>query len=201
MKKWILHLSETKLAVSRYPTLAGAIIGGAAALSCCTSNQYLAALFFSIGLLYIRIEKLWLFTGQIQNIRKKSITFPELIVGFINNCLGVTLVFWLAMVIFTYREDAAIKYVTTVNNKWVYSWLYYLFSGAFCGGLMTIATDKNAPLFVSILCVCAFILAGFNHSIADYFYLLSSFTKDNFLSWIWIVIGNFIGGWLVATSD
>lgn len=201
MKKWISRLSETKLAAARSPVLAGAIIGGAAALSCCISNQYLASLFFSIGLLYIRIEKLWLFTGQIQNIRKKTITFPELISGFISNCLGVTFVFWFVMVIFNYREDPALKYITTMNNKWIYSWLYYLFSGIFCGGLMTIATDKNAPLFLSILCVSAFILAGFNHSIADYFYLLASFTKDNFCSWIWIAIGNFVGGWLVTTSD
>lgn len=201
MKKWISHLNNVKLAAARSPILAGAIIGGAAALSCCTANQYLAALFFSIGLLYIRIEKLWLFTGQIQNIRKKKITFSELFVGFLLNCIGVLLAYWFAINIFNHREDAMVKFVTVADHKWIYLWSYYLLSGAFCGGLMTIATDKNAPLFVSILCVCAFILAGFNHSIADCFYLFFDFTAHNFSLWICVAIGNFAGGWLIATRD
>lgn len=45
--------------------LAGFVIGLAALLSCSINNSYLAALIFSLGLLYIRIEKLPLFTGQI----------------------------------------------------------------------------------------------------------------------------------------
>ena len=45
--------------------LAGFVIGLAALLSCSIDNPYLAALFFSLGLLFIRIEKMPLFTGQI----------------------------------------------------------------------------------------------------------------------------------------
>ena len=45
--------------------LAGFIIGLAALLSCSINNSYLAALLFSLGLLYICIEKMPLFTGQI----------------------------------------------------------------------------------------------------------------------------------------
>jgi formate/nitrite transporter FocA (FNT family) len=38
----------------------------------------------------------------------------------------------------------------------------------------------------------AFILAGFNHCIADFFYLLAG--KQFSISWIFTVIGNIIGG-------
>ena len=39
---------------------------------------------------------------------------------------------------------------------------------------------------------------GFNHSIADWFYIGSE--PINFLKWFLVICGNFIGGYLVATK-
>ena len=61
-------------------------------------------------------------------------------------------------------------------------------------------TKKESPLWLSILCVMAFILAGFNHCIADWFYVFGSFDPIKYLYWFLIVIGNFLGGYLAATK-
>ena len=87
-------------------------------------------------------------------------------------------------------------YNAIVGAKWLNPWYYYIFSGICCGILMTIATKKETPLWVSSLCVMAFILAGFNHCVADWFYIGAAWS--NLLKWFCIVIGNFLGGILAA---
>ena len=86
--------------------LAGFMIGFAALLSCCFDNSYISALFFSIGLLYIRLSKLYLYTGQIQNIKNKTTTWKELGNGFLSNIMGVGIVLLLAIPIFAERPIA-----------------------------------------------------------------------------------------------
>ena len=46
----------------------------------------------------------------------------------------------------------------------------------------------------------AFILAGFNHCIADWFYVFGSSDPTKYLYWFLVVIGNFIGGYLATTK-
>lgn len=60
---------------------------------------------------------------------------------------------------------------------------------------MTCATHEKTPLWASSLCVIAFILAGFNHSIADAFYVT---TYNGWFKWIFVIIGNIIGGLVVV---
>ena len=55
--------------------MAGIMIGFAAILSCAISNPILAAGFFSLGLLYIRMNGWYLYTGQIQNLALKKTTY------------------------------------------------------------------------------------------------------------------------------
>lgn len=178
--------------------LAGFMIGFAALLSCCFDNSYISALFFSIGLLYIRLSKLYLYTGQIQNIKNKTTTWKELGNGFLSNIVGVGIVLLFAIPIFAERPIVYDNFLHVIYTKWNYPIYYFLFSGACCGILMTIATKKESPLWLSILCVMAFILGGFNHSIADWFYIGSE--PINFLKWFLVICGNFIGGYLVATK-
>lgn len=178
--------------------LAGCMIGFAALLSCCIENQILAALFFSIGLLYIRISKLYLYTGQIQNLKNHSTSFKELCVGLFGNICGVTLLF--SLFFFLDFQAAADKYFAITAIKWSHPWYHYIISGICCGILMTIATKKESPLWLSSLCVVAFILAGFNHCIADWFYVFGSSDPTKYLYWFLVVIGNFFGGYLATTK-
>ena len=138
--------------------LAGFIIGLAALLSCSINNSYLAALLFSLGLLYIRIEKLPLFTGQIQKLPTGEITWWQLFKIFLCNICGVSGA-WSLMFGLSFHHNILLEnYVAIATAKWLFPWQYYIVSGLVCGFLMTIATRPNTPLWVSSLCVAAFIL-------------------------------------------
>lgn len=92
------------------------------------------------------------------------------------------------------EPDTLGTWETIAATKWSYSLWHYLFSGMCCGALMTCATHKDTPLWVSSLCVVAFILAGFNHSIADAFYV----SNTGLWKWLVVIIGNVLGGLVVA---
>lgn len=172
---------------------AGILIGLASLISLQIDNKYCAAICFSVGLLAIRILGLPLFTGQIQFLKDKTINIKILIRILFENYLGVWLIFVLAILTQWMPYELMVEYYVT---KWTQPYLYYLGSGFFCGILMTIATKKETPLWISALCVITFILAGFNHCIADMFYL--TFTPKVLLSWLFVVIGNIFGGYLIA---
>lgn len=168
--------------------LAGFIIGLAALLSCSINNPYLAALIFSLSLLYIRIEKMPLFTGQIQKLPTNEITFKQLLIILLKNICGVSGAIILTFGLSFHHNILVDNLCAAVAAKWLMPWWYYILSGFVCGFIMTIAMRPNTPLWVSSLCVAAFILGKFNHCIADWFY------APNLLLWICVVLGNFIGG-------
>lgn len=174
--------------------LGGFMIGFAALVSCCIENSILAALFFSIGLIYIRVRGLSLYTGQTQLLATQQISILTHLKTLAFNLMGIVIAICLSFWVFKSRPIAYSKFESLVSAKWSYEWYYYIFSGMCCGILMTIATYKETPLWVSSLCVMAFILSGFHHCIADFFYI--DFTKIPY--WILVVIGNFCGG-LIAT--
>ena len=64
--------------------------------------------------------------------------------------------------------------------------------GVGCGMLMSFATYEKTPLWATVLAVATFILAGFNHCIADFYYMLvgSQFSINLLLT----ILGNIIGG-------
>ena len=83
-----------------------------------------------------------------------------------------------------------------------YSFLPVLFKGVLCGMLMFIAADcyKNTKSFIAtFVCVPVFILAGFEHSIADMFYFCSAgaFSVESLVFILTVLIGNAIGGFLI----
>jgi formate/nitrite transporter FocA (FNT family) len=61
---------------------------------------------------------------------------------------------------------------------------------------MTLATRKNTPKLVTVLCVFAFVVCGLNHCIADFFYLMLVVDTDILFPMVIIIIGNTIGGLL-----
>ena len=119
------------------------------------------AFLFSIGLLTICMLKLSLFTGKVGS----SNNVKDLFTTFVLNILGVIIM----RVLFTF------------NNMFIL--------GIGCGMLMQIgvtAYKKDLPL-LTIMCVMAFILAGYKHCIA---YVYNSLDIINF---VLIVLGNIVG--------
>ena len=119
------------------------------------------AFLFSIGLLTICMLELSLFTGKVGS----SNDTKELFTIFVLNIFGVIIM----------------RAIFTFNNMFTL--------GIGCGMLMQIgvtAYKKNLPI-LTIMCVMAFILAGYKHCIA---YVYNSLDVINF---VLIALGNIIG--------
>ena len=172
-------------------------IGGAVFLSV---GGPVGAFLFAVGLMTICHYKLELFTGKISGLVTGEINISELLRIWCGNFVG-TMVAAL-MICGTPRyeslvgEAAAIIQVRLTNGP-----VANLILGVFCGLLMYVAVNgyatsgKLAFVFVP---VAVFILAGFNHCVADMFYLnLAAMNISDYAVLIPTTIGNVIGGVLL----
>ena len=168
-------------------------IGGAVYLNC--DNKYVGAFFFCVGLITVVYFGLNLFTGKVgyvEGIRD----VPRMILYIVGNTVGAALPGLLA-------HSAA---VPIVEAKLALPFYIVFIKAIFCGVLMYIAVElfKSRNTVLGILFgVPAFILAGFEHSIADMFYFAASGYREwNGLWFLLIVIlGNAIGGMLLPLLE
>ena len=172
----------------------GMFAGMAIALGCClfllAPNNIIGAVLCSCGLLCVRIYKLNLFTGKVQYLVSNTYSLAYYLLILISNLFGVVLVGALTAVL---THDAAVSIAAT---KAVQPFIIALFKGIGCGMLMSLATYKDSPLWLCLICVPAFILAGFNHCIADVYYALVGWNIG--ISFIATIIGNIIGGAMLS---
>lgn len=180
-------------------------IGGTVYLAC--DNKVCGALLFTVGLLTICVYRLALFTGKIGYIfQRKPVYLIECAVTWVGNLCGTVLT---GAVVAYVKPDFAKAASTLVSNKQAQMPLTTIILGIFCGLLMYIAVDnfnqsdhqlgKYIGLF---LCVSVFILAGFEHSIADMYYFsvaegIPILTGKGFMYIILVSIGNLIGSWIM----
>ena len=163
------------------------LAGMAIALGCwmymAAPNPIVGAFLFSCGLLSIRIYKLNLFTGKIQFMVTKQYPWYFYLIVFFGNIIGVSLMALLAH----NNASAAIAATKVAQPIWE-----AMFKGIGCGMLMSLATYEKSPLWMCILCVMGFILGGFNHCIADAYYMIAAGTVG--ISLLGTIIGNLFGG-------
>ncbi len=174
-------------------------IGGTVFLSC--DNRVVGAILFSVALLSICYLGLFLFTGKIGYIAvqhdKQSVV--SVIVTLIGNILGTLT----AGLLTGYMKPAVIETARGLcENKLLLAPMQVVVAGVFCGILMYTAVElfktNNTPVGI-FFCVPVFILAGFEHSIADmyYFFTARMFTGEVLVFLLLVVFGNTIGGMLV----
>lgn len=163
------------------------LAGMAIALGCwmylAAPNAIVGAFLFSCGLLSVRLYKLNLFTGKIQFMVTKQYPWYFYLIVFLGNIIGVSLMALLAH----NNASAAIA-----ASKAAQSLPEAMIKGIGCGMLMSLATYEKSPLWMCIICVMGFILGGFNHCIADAYYMIAA----NHVSFpiIGTIIGNIFGG-------
>ena len=168
-------------------------IGGCVYLGC--EVKWVGAILFAVGLFTIFSFRLDLYTGKVGYIFDNDRSYvPYLLVVILGNFIGC-LILGLMMPL-----DAAVNLVNAKLDN--YEFLPVLFKGVLCGMLMFIAADcyKNTKSFIAtFVCVPVFILAGFEHSIADMFYFCSAgaFSVESLVFIITVLIGNAIGGFLI----
>ena len=178
-------------------------IGGSVYLAC--DNKYVGAVMFSVALLSICMLGLSLYTGKIGFIVKshKRDDVIGLISTLFGNLAGCVLFGYLASIGVPKLVTAA---QTICDVKLTQGFVQALIRGIFCGVLMYIAVwtyrEKKTPLGI-IVCLPVFILSGFEHSVADMFYLAISgyYTLDALAYIAIIVLGNSIGSIIIPITE
>lgn len=174
-------------------------IGGSVFLAC--DNKYVGAVMFSVALLCICIKGYSLYTGKIGFIPEKhdKEAFSVLLLGLLGNLIGTVACGYAIRYALPALGETAEK---ICSLKLEQALPQTLIRGLFCGVLMYLAVSifRDRQKVIGILfCIPVFILAGFEHSVADMFYFAASgiVSLKAFVFIMMVVLGNTIGGMLL----
>lgn len=165
--------------------LAGVLIGiGNVALV--TNDKLVGAVLFSVALLSIIELRLPLYTGRIGKVLTNR-NPAELLLILCLNAFGTLAVTAWYLIAYPgsgerFREIGEAKYSKPLLTLFV--------AGILCNVLIHVAVSARKEL-ITVLCIAAFILCGFEHSVADAGYLPFG---GSLLRWLVIVAGNTVGG-------
>lgn len=188
--------------------LAGILIGMGGIVYLKVENKYLGGFLFSFGLFTIIKSGFALYTGKVGYIpEKKPVYVCEVLVTFIGNVIGTgitALLVRLSRIGTSVHENAVSAMSTKMNDTIVSRFIL----GIFCGLLMYLAVDggkrnikeNNDVSFVfgTAVPVMIFIFCGFNHSVADCFYMFAADASvDGYLYILTVALGNAAGGMLI----
>lgn len=173
-------------------------IGGAVFLGC--EERTLGAILFTVGLISVVQMELYLFTGKIGFVAEQYNKGDALalITGLVGNYVAATLSgLMVSYALPSSREKAALM----VAKKLAQNPLQTFILGLFCGILMYFAIKlyKKKTLIGVLFAVPVFIVAGFEHSIADMFYVAAArnITEKSFLFLFMVVLGNTVGAMIL----
>lgn len=178
--------------------IGGFLIGFGGTVYLNMDNKIVAAFLFGLGLFAIINFELNLYTGKIGYLSKEN--WREILLTLIGNFIGTNL---FAFLVLQTRLAGKLKEVVApaVELKLSDNLLSTFILAIFCGILMSIAvgTFKKLPNILGtlavFLCVAVFILAGFEHCVANmFFFALSSSPADYLLTLLVAIAGNSLGG-------
>ncbi len=188
--------------------LAGIMIGVGGTVYILCENKYIGAILFGFGLFIIICFKFGLYTGKVGYIPlKKSSYIIEVIISFIGNSVGVSITALLVMMT-RFGKDITAKALIISECKLNDTLISSFILAVLCGMLMYLAVESNkifdekqnhlGSIIGIFLPIIVFIMCGFNHSIADIFYLVVSKTRTNFVLYVCIVmLGNAVGAMFI----
>ncbi len=180
--------------------LAGIAISVAGVAYLSVDNYVVGALLFSVGLLSIYLFDWNLYTGKCCYVAlEPKKYFLVTVIAFVGNLIGAILIGYLIRFsgLSIYQ-----KAVQSVEYKLEHNYLQYLILAFFCGVMMSIAVlgytkqkDSFGKSVIVILSIMVFILAKFEHVIANMFYisLANMWNLDTIVFVIICAIGNLIG--------
>ena len=183
--------------------LAGIMIsfGGAVFLAC--ESKVAGAILFSLGLTVILLNGLLLFTGKTAYLfENKPSYILYLLMIWLGNIIGCML---MGLAVSTAKPALAETAGALCKAKLGQSPVQTLILGALCGILVYLAVDffksddnkKAFPKYLMVFtCVPAFILCGFEHSVADMFYFAASGAMYSVSGIVYILLvsaGNLVG--------
>ncbi len=180
-------------------------LGGAVFLACSNDlpkyGKYVGALLFSLALVCICMRGYALYTGKIGLIfekhAKKDISL--LLLCLLGNAIGTFAFGYLIRFVFpaygTFAE-------TLCTAKLAQGYGYGFLRAVLCGLLVFISIDvyrNNQSVIAILLCIPAFILSSYEHSIADMFYFAASgiASAKAFGYLMMIILGNSVGALII----
>lgn len=178
--------------------IGGFLIGFGGTVYLNMDNKIVASFLFGLGLFTIINFELNLYTGKIGYLSKEN--WKEVLLTLAGNFIGTNL---FAFLVLQTRLAGKLKEAVApaVELKLSDNLLSTFILGIFCGILMYIAvgTFKKLPNMLGtlavFLCVAVFILAGFEHCVANmFFFALSSSPADYLLPLLVTIAGNSLGG-------
>ncbi|WP_311437228.1 formate/nitrite transporter family protein [Finegoldia magna] len=198
-----------KFADFLYAIMAGAFIamGGVAFLS--LNNKIVGAFMFSLGLFAVCTLKYNLFTGKVGYLFCNDVKtyLPWCLMVWVGNLVGSIIVAELVRI--TRVAPGLIEKSTKLVQVKADDTLISLFVlGIFCNIMVVHAVDQylNNPHEIGkylgiIMSIMVFILVGFEHSIADMFYIQMArmWNSQTIIALIVITLGNVVGGILIPT--
>ena len=162
----------------------------------------IGAFFFSVALVSICYKGYGLFTGRVGYLPVIGTKAEAAGLGMtlLGNFVATTVIGYLISL--TLEDSLAAAAKTMTLAKLAAPWYATFVRAILCGVLMYLAVSifRERKTIAGILfCVPAFILAGFEHSIADMFYLAASGMDDIQELWflLIVIVGNAIGGMLL----
>lgn len=185
---------------------AGIMIGIAGTVYLRVDNNLFGAFLFSIGLLVICMYGMNLFTGKVGYVLINKFNYIyELLITIVGNFIGTFLV--ARLVLLTRFKSVSDKAIDLVNLKLNDNLLSIFILSILCGILMYIAVNNYKKINNEIgkyscifMCVMVFILSGFEHSIANMYYIsVANLLSFKSLLYIFIMLlGNSVGSILIA---
>lgn len=179
-------------------------IGGTVYLS--ISNSIIGAIFFSVGLLTICIYKMNLYTGMIGYIIENKLNYiVTLLLTLIGNFIGTMITSLLVLNTRIANLSVRAKEISSIKINDNYLSIFIL--SIFCGMLMYIAVntfkkgkDSIVRYLAIFICVIVFILSGFEHCIANMYYisLAKVWSLKAVLSMLIMILGNSVGSIFIA---
>lgn len=164
-------------------------IGGTAFLS--VGGGLIGAILFSIGLLLVIEMGHNLYTGKVCFAQIANI--PNMILILVGNILSCIIVGSLVAMI----RPSVIGFAEEIcRNKLSEPWWAVIILGMFCNILIYYAVANKKPV-ITVFCVTAFITCGFEHSIANTYYMTVSGLLGSLRGILYIllnIVGNTIGG-------
>lgn len=198
-----------KLADFLYAIMAGAFIamGGVVYLS--LNNKIVGAFMFSLGLFAVCTLKYNLFTGKVGYLFCNDVKtyLPWCLMVWVGNLIGSIIV--AELVRLTRVAPGIIEKSTKLVQVKADDTLISLFVlGIFCNIMVVHAVDQylNNPHEIGkylgiVMSIMVFILCGFEHCIADMFYIQMArmWNSQTIIALIVITLGNVLGGILIPT--
>ena len=176
--------------------LAGLLISLAGIVYLNCSDKIVGSLLFSLGLISVILLEANLFTGKIGYVNSKRSILDSLLM-LVFNLVAAAIV----GLIYRCGSDAAAQVAESKLLMFSETWWLTGLKAIGCGVAIYLAVEgykKSKSLIPVILGVMVFILAGWNHCIADCFYMAAGSSSALAIPYLLVVIvGNSIGSLLI----